>query len=249
MSFDRETLGDVEQFTLTSPTGARVLFGVVANMSSGREFEYLRRIDGIPTVTATGDVDTIVANADEIERDTLSSKVSDLIARYPGLHIGVEGKNAKAGATQASMFRGLMLGLVGVYLVLSFQLRRCVEPIIVMSIIPFALTRVVFGHIALGLDLTLPSMLGFVPLAGIVVDDSILLVNFIKSERDPGVTRVAEAAVQAAKARLRAILLTSVTMIAGVLPLLPETGLQAQRLIPLVASIAFGLPARFSPFL
>jgi HAE1 family hydrophobic/amphiphilic exporter-1 len=96
---------------------------------------------------------------------------------------------------------------------------------------------------ALGLDLTLPSMLGFVSLAGIVVNDSILLVNFIKSEHEPGVTRVAEAAVQAAKARFRAILLTSVTTIAGVLPLLTETSLQAQVLIPLVASIAFGLLA------
>lgn len=242
-AFDRETLGDVEQFTLTSPTGARVPFGVVADVSTGREYESLRRIGGIPTVTVTGDVDTTVANADEVVRDTLSSKVPDLMTRYPGLDIGVEGQNAEAATTQASMLRGLMLGLIGVYLVLSFQLRSYVEPIVVMSIIPFALTGVVFGHMALGLDLTLPSMLGFVSLAGIVVNDSILLVNFIKSEHEPGVTRVAEAAVQAAKARFRAILLTSVTTIAGVLPLLTETSLQAQVLIPLVASIAFGLLA------
>jgi HAE1 family hydrophobic/amphiphilic exporter-1 len=242
-SFDRETLGDVEQFTLTSPTGASVPFGVVAEVSSGREYESLRRIDGIPTVTVTGDVDTTVANADEIVRDTLSSKVPDLLAQYPGLDIGVEGQNAEAGTTQASMLRGLALGLIGVYLVLCFQLRSYVEPIVVMSIIPFAFTGVAFGHLALGLDLTLPSMLGFVSLAGIVVNDSILLVNFIKSEQEPGVTRVAEAAEQAARARFRAILLTSVTTIAGVLPLLTETSLQAQVLVPLVASIAFGLLA------
>lgn len=242
-SFDRETLGDVAQFTLTSPTGARVPFGVVADVSPGREYEALRRINGIPTVTVTGDVDTSIANADEIVRDTLSSKVPDLLARYPGLAIGIEGQNAEAQTTQASMLRGLMLGLIGVYLVLSFQLRSYIEPLIVMAIIPFALTGLVFGHMALGLDLTLPSMLGFVSLAGIVVNDSILLVNFIKSERAPGVTRIADAAIQAAKARFRAILLTSVTTIAGVLPLLTETSLQAQILIPLVASIAFGLMA------
>lgn len=216
---------------------------MVAELSTGREYESLRRIDGIPTVTVTGDVDTTVANADEIVRATLSSMVPDLMAEYPGLGIEVEGQNAEAGTTQASMMQGLMLGLIGVYLVLSFQLRSYVEPIVVMSIIPFALTGVVFGHMALGLDLTLPSMLGFVSLAGIVVNDSILLVNFIKSEHEAGVTRVAEAAVGAAKARFRAILLTSVTTIAGVLPLLTETSLQAQFLIPLVASIAFGLLA------
>jgi HAE1 family hydrophobic/amphiphilic exporter-1 len=242
-SFDRETLGDVEQFTLTSPTGARVPFGVVADVSTGREYESLRRIDGVPTVTVTGDVDTTIANADEIVRDTLSSQGARPHGPIPGPGHRGRGPERRGRNDAGVDAPGAALGLIGVYLVLSFQLRSYVEPIVVMSIIPFALTGVVFGHLALGLDLTLPSMLGFVSLAGIVVNDSILLVNFIKSEHEPGVTRVAEAAVQAAKARFRAILLTSVTTIAGVLPLLTETSLQAQVLIPLVASIAFGLLA------
>lgn len=240
---DRDTLGDLEHFTLLAPDGSLVPFGVVAELVPAQDYAVQKQIGGVPTVTVTGDVDTTVANADEIVRDTEAHFVPELLARYPGLSIHVQGQNAEAATTMTSMINGLLLGLIGVYLVLSFQLRSYVEPVVVMVIIPFALIGVVFGHMALGLNLSLPSMLGFVSLAGIVVNDSILLVNFIKSEHDPVVTRVADAAPKAALARFRAILLTSVTTIVGVLPLLTETSLQAQILIPLVASIAFGLLA------
>ena len=240
---DRNSLGDFDQFTLLAPNGALVPLGVVAALSPARDFAALRQVNGVPTVTVTGDVDTSVANADEIVRDTLAQFGPTLAARYPGLHIDVQGQNAEASTTMRSMFSGFALGLVGVYLVLSFQLRSYVEPVVVMVIIPFALIGVIFGHVALGLNLSLPSLLGFVSLAGIVVNDSILLVNFIKSEHEQGVRRVADAAQNAALARFRAIFLTSVTTIVGVLPLLTETSLQAQVLIPLVTSIAFGLLA------
>lgn len=242
-SADRDTLSDLEDFTLLAPNGSLVPFGVVAELVSARDFAVLQQINGVPTVTVTGDVDTAVSNADEIVRDTQAQFVSELFARYPGLELEVRGQNAEAATTINSMVNGLLLGLIGVYLVLSFQLRSYVEPVVVMAIIPFALIGVVFGHMALGLNLSLPSMLGFVSLAGIVVNDSILLVNFIKSEHAPGVTSVAEAAPKAALARFRAVLLTSVTTVVGVLPLLTETSLQAQILVPLVASIAFGLMA------
>ncbi len=111
-----------------------------------------------------------------------------------------------------------------------------------MVIIPFALIGAVAGHILLGLDFTMPSMLGFVALSGVVVNDSILLVNFTKHYH--GDTKnVAEAAPQASQARFRAIVLTSLTTIAGLLPILSETSLQAQILTPLVTSLAFGLMA------
>ena len=240
---DRDTLSDLENFTLLAPNGSLVPFGVVAELVPARGFAVLEQINGVPTVTVTGDVDTAVANADEIVRDTEEQFLPELVARYPGLKLDVQGQNAEAATTMSSMINGLLLGLIGIYLVLSFQLRSYVAPVVVMVIIPFTLIGVVFGHMALGLNLSLPSMLGLVSLAGIVVNDSILLVNFIKSEHAPGVTRVAEAAPKASLARFRAILLTSVTTVVGVLPLLTETSLQAQILIPLVTSIAFGLMA------
>ncbi|MEO0702770.1 MAG: efflux RND transporter permease subunit [Pseudomonadota bacterium] len=242
-AFDRDALSDLENLTLVAPNGSLVPFGVVAELEPARDYAVMKQINGMPTATVTGDVDTAVANADEIVRATRAEFIPELLARYPGLAFDVQGQNAEADTTMTSMINGLALGLIGVYLILSFQLRSYVEPVVVMVIIPFALIGVVFGHMALGLNLSLPSMLGFVSLAGIVVNDSILLVNFIKSEHEPGVTSVAEAAPKAALARFRAILLTSVTTVVGVLPLLTETSLQAQILIPLVASIAFGLLA------
>ncbi|MEO1686432.1 MAG: efflux RND transporter permease subunit, partial [Pseudomonadota bacterium] len=187
------------------------------------------------------DVDPTLGNADEIVRDVAARFLPELTARHPGLTAGAEGQNAAASETRGSMAVGIGIGLLVVYLALSLQLRSYVEPAVVMVIIPFALIGAVASHLALGIDLSLPSFLGLASLAGIVVNDSILLVHFIKAAAARGDGSVSEAAPLAAMARFRAILLTSVTTVAGVLPLLAETSLQAQVLIPLVASIAGGL--------
>ncbi len=140
------------------------------------------------------------------------------------------------------MMTGFALGLVGIFLLLSFQFRSYVEPLIVMVIIPFSFMGAIAGHLLLGLDFTMPSILGFVALAGVVVNDSILLVEFIKDHHG-NVKSVELAGPLAVKARFRAIMLTSLTTIAGLMPILSETSLQAQVLIPLVTSLTFGLTA------
>ncbi len=239
----RDSLGDLDGFTVQTPHGERVPLSAVAQIEEDRGYTRISRVDRMPTVTVTGDVDTAIANANEIVSDAEARFLPELRQRYPGLLVGTEGQNAEAATTQRSMFAGLLIGLAGVFLLLSFQFRSYAEPLVVMTIIPFALVGAVFGHLALGLDFSLPSTLGLISLAGIVVNDSILLVNFIKDEHEPGVVTVADAAPKGAAARFRAILLTSVTTIVGVTPLLFETSLQAQVLIPLVTSIAFGLLA------
>ena len=138
------------------------------------------------------------------------------------------------------MLRALLIGLIGIFVILSFQFRSFIEPLTVMVAIPLALIGVVWGHVFMGIPLSLPSMLGFASLAGIVVNDSILLVEFIKHRRRAGST-TPEAAQAASRDRFRAVLLTSLTTILGLLPLLTETSLQAQILIPLVTSVIFGL--------
>ena len=134
------------------------------------------------------------------------------------------------------------MGLAAIFLVLSFQFRGYVEPMVIMAAIPVGLVGVVIGHLALGLDLSMPSLVGFVSLAGVVVNNAIVLVTFIRIRRARGESAAA-AACGAARQRFRAVLLTSLTTVAGVLPLLTETSLQAQILIPLVTSLAFGLAA------
>jgi len=132
------------------------------------------------------------------------------------------------------------LGMLGVYILLALQFRGYVAPLTVMLVIPSALIGMMYGHLALGLDLTMPSIVGMASLFGVVVNDSILLVVFIRTARAHGMP-VRQAALQAGTQRFRPILLTSVTTIAGLTPLLAETSLQAQILIPLAASLAFGL--------
>jgi len=238
---DRNSLGDLELFTIETPSGHRVPLGTVAEILSDRSFTRINRIDRVPTVTITGDVLLGVANANEVVTDTEARFLPQLLAGYPGLSASTEGQNAEGAKTQASMVVALATGLIFVFILLSFQFRSYTEPVVVMVLIPFALIGAVWGHLLLGIDFALPSMLGFISLAGIVVNDSILLVQFIKNEHAPDMDTVADIAPLGAKARFRAILLTSVTTIAGMLPLLFETSPQAQVLIPLVTSISFGL--------
>ncbi|MHC4849309.1 MAG: efflux RND transporter permease subunit, partial [Planctomycetota bacterium] len=149
---------------------------------------------------------------------------------------------SEGAQTQKSMMMALLIGMIGVFVLLSFQFRSYLEPITVMLAIPFALIGVIWGHWAMGLALTMPSIMGFASLAGVVVNDSILLVAFLKRRRQAG-QPIDEAARSASRDRFRAILITSMTTVAGLLPLLAETSLQAQVLIPLAASIVFGLMA------
>ncbi len=239
---DRDSLADLDDFTISLPGGDLVPLHAVAVIEQQRGYARINRINRVRTVTIQGDVDVRLANANEIIADMRSRFLPAFEKRHPQVRVLIEGQDKEAGTTQKSMISGFILGLFGVFLLLSFQFRSYIEPLVVMIVIPFAFIGVIFGHLLMGLDFTMPSMLGFVALAGVVVNDSILLVNFIKDRHGPGMT-VSQAAPLAARARFRAILLTSVTTIAGLLPILAETSLQAQILVPLVTSLAFGLLA------
>ncbi|MEL6999157.1 MAG: efflux RND transporter permease subunit [Pseudomonadota bacterium] len=239
---DRGTVADVLVFSIKTPTGDRVPLEALADVEEGRGYAVLRRIDGQPTITVTADVDTALGNADEIVRDTVANYLPELVAHHPGILAQVKGASAAADETQSSMATGLIIGLLLIFMVLSIQLRSYAEPVVVMAIIPLAFTGAVAGHLALGIDISMPSMLGFASLAGIVVNDSILLVHVLKDKRAEGLSAV-EAAPIAVLSRFRAIFLTSITTVVGVTPLMFETSLQAQPLIPMVTSIAFGLSA------
>ncbi len=229
-----------DDFIITRSDGSNVPLSVVANVEIGQGYARINHENGMRSVTVQGSIDTRSANANAIVSDTLARFIPELRAKYPSVAIDVEGQNAEAGKTQKSMLKGFLIGLIGVFLLLSFLFRSYVEPIVVMLVIPLSLTGAIFGHMAMGLDFSMPSMLGFVALAGVVVNNSILLVDFVKREHGDAAT-VAIAAARAARARFRAIFLTTTTTAAGLLPILTETSLQAQILIPLVASLVFGL--------
>jgi len=236
----KNALRDFEQLSLFNNQGVDIPLSAIARVEEKREFSRITRIDHQRTVTILGDIDADIANTNEIIADTRERFLGGLQQRYPGMYISLEGEVKNSQETNTSVLTGFMLGICGVYFLLSFQFRNYREPLVVLMNIPLALIGVVWGHKLMGLDITMPSMIGFVSLAGVVVNDSILLVEFVKRRCLEGMV-LHDAAGQAVRDRFRAIFLTSITTIAGMLPLLAETSLQAQVLIPLVASVVFGM--------
>ncbi|MDJ0740056.1 MAG: efflux RND transporter permease subunit [Gammaproteobacteria bacterium] len=232
--------GDLDGLSIVGRNGALVPLGVAVDVDETRGWARIHRVDGERAVTVQGDVHSDIANAQELLNLAGRSLFPQLEQKYRGLRVDVQGQSSESAETGRSIVRNVLLGMVGIYILLALQFRGYVAPVTVMSVIPTALIGVVFGHIALGLDLTLPSIVGMASLFGVVVNDSILIVVFIRDACARGVA-VVDAAKQAGRARFRPIVLTSITTIAGLTPLLAETSMQAQILIPLAASLAFGL--------
>ena len=237
----KDELADFDSFPIIHPiSGAVIPLSHVADISPTRSFSRIHRVDNQRTVTVYGDIDNEKNNTGEVIGDLKKNKLSELEAQFPNTRISFQGEVKEGAETQGSMKTAFILGLAGVFILLSFQFRSYAEPLVVMLNIPLAFIGVVWGHWLMGLDITMPSLLGFVSLAGIVVNDSILLVEFVKRHVSEGMS-VHDAAARASHDRFRAVLLTSLTTIAGMTPLLFETSLQAQILIPLATSIVFGI--------
>ncbi len=237
---DRLTADDLQQLTITGPSGSQIPLPNIARIDEVRGWARINRVDRQRTITVYGDVQREIANSQELlglaNRDILPI----IKQNYPGVVVDIKGASENSADTSKSIVQNVILGMIGVYFLLALQFRGYLAPVTVMSVIPTALIGVVFSHMALGLDMTMPSIIGMASLFGVVVNDSILLVVFIRDARRQG-TDVHIAAKQAARARFRPIVLTSITTIAGLTPLLLETSLQAQILIPMAASLAFGL--------
>ncbi len=231
---DNTNLEDIKRLKIKG-----VPLSEIAHIKELRNYSRINRIDKQRVVTVQGEIDTRKANAAEILAHTQKKFFPVLKEKYPNVEVKVYGQAKESQKTGKSFASGFAVGLFLIFLLLSLQFKSYLEPIIVMSIIPLTFIGVVWGHFIMGINLAFPSIMGYVSLAGIVINGSILLVLFLKSH--VGVLGFDNALVQAAKDRFTPIMLTSVTTMAGLLPLLFETSLQAQVLIPLVVSIVFGL--------
>ena len=239
---DRSSLADLEYFSVTLADGTQAPIASVAILENYRGYARIARIDGQRTVTVQGNLDPAIANAAELSRTFRQELLPELNERYPDVRISLGGQSEETAKTGASFARAFLIGVIGIFILLSFQFRSYIEPLVVMVAIPFALIGVIWGHIVMGISLSMPSVMGFISLAGVVVNDSILLMEFIKLRRQEGQS-VSDAARQASRERFRAVMLTSLTTIAGLAPLLSEKSLQAQVLIPIATTIVFGMMA------
>ena len=236
---ERRYLASLEELPIRLPDGSFIPLKSVASWSSQQGFEALRHANSKLAVSVTADVDSTQNSIQDITNDLREVTLPALTSRY-SINYSLEGRAASQRDTFADLMIGGMVAFALIYLVLAWVFASYGWPLLVMVAIPLGLTGAVLGHWLMGMDMTILSLFGFFGLSGIVVNDSIILVIFYKHIRTRGVA-IHEALVEAACQRLRAVLLTSLTTIAGLTPLLFETSRQAQFLIPMAVSIAFGL--------
>ena len=242
---EQATLATIGSMKVLSPAGESVALSSVVKWKNQQGFDVMRHVDGLLAVTVIGEVDKSLNNPNEILSRLEETTLKELTARY-GLSYSLEGQSARQQETFADMKIGMMIGLATIYIVLAWVFGSYGWPLVVMMAIPFGLIGAIMGHWWMGLDMTILTMFGFFGLSGIVVNDSIILVSFYKRLREDGM-QIKQALEEAVVQRVRAVFLTSLTTIGGLTPLLFETSLQAQFLIPMAAAIAFGL--MFSTFL
>jgi multidrug efflux pump subunit AcrB len=236
---ERHRTATLERFALVLLDGGIAPLDTVAELLPRQGFETLRHADGRLAVSVSCEVDRTRNNAARIRDQLARDVLPDLAGRY-GVEYSFEGRAADQAETLGDMRAGLLFALAMIYLVLAWVFGSYGWPLVVMAIIPFGVLGALVGHWLMGLELTILSLFGLFGLTGIVVNNSIILVSFYQSLREEGLRREA-AIVEASCQRLRAVLLTSFTTIAGLTPLLFERSVQAQFLIPMAVSIVFGL--------
>ncbi len=237
---DSSSLDDLADQTILMPDGRQMPLNTVVDSEDKRDWAMITRIGSQRTVTVQANVDAREASAQTIVNDLQKNWLNDFIQQHPNVTVSFEGQVARSAETAGSIRRGLLIGLLGIFIILSFQFRSYIEPLIVMLAIPLAFVGAVWGHVLLGWYISMPSLIGAASLAGIAVNNSILLIQFIKEHRSKGMDTIA-AAQQATRDRFRAIFITTTTTIAGLLPLLAETSVQSAAIKPLVISVVFGL--------
>ena len=243
----RGTLLALEEMRIRTPSGEEVPFNIVAKAEYGRGYAAIKRTEMARTINITAEIDEDNGgNGNEVIAKVKEEFLPKLQAEFPGLRVDFEGDAREQAETLESLGRGFLLALLAIYALMAIPFRSYLQPLIVMTAIPFGLVGAIWGHVILGFQLSIMSMLGLVALTGVVVNDSIVLVDFVNRYRAMG-RSVFEAAHQAGLQRFRPILLTTLTTVAGLTPLLLERSVQARFLIPMGVSLAFGV--LFSTFI
>ena len=239
--YPRETAdaGVLQSVYLRAADGMEVPLGEVVRFENKQGFARIKREDGQRQVAVTAEIDTAVTNSDKVIESLNRDGIFEIASKY-GLVLKYAGKAEEQLQTQKDMFTGAIFGLIAIFIILAWVFGSYSRPLVVMSIIPLSFVGATFGHLLLGYDMTILSQIALVGLAGIVVNDSIILVTTIDERLRRGEDFVT-AVVDGTRDRLRAVILTSLTTIGGITPLLFETSFQAQFLVPMAITLVFGL--------
>jgi multidrug efflux pump subunit AcrB len=230
---------DIEQLLIRTPSGSDVPLMEIADVKRGRAYTTIERRNARRTVTVTADVDPIDQTAQVMA--TLDAEVLPQLAQYyPGLSYGYEGRQADLSESTQKLVNGLIFALLGVFVMLAIPFRSYLQPVIVMVSVPFGIVGAVLGHIMMGYSLSLMSLMGIIALSGVVVNDSLVLIDYSNQLRSQG-TSLSEAVRLAGRRRFRPIILTSLTTFGGLAPIIFETSRQAKFMIPMALSLGYGI--------
>ncbi len=237
---ERSNLSDIRQFRVTTPSGEAIPLEELAEVSFGTAPSTIRRIDGRRIVTITAEVDRSIITGSEVNAEVTHTIMPAAQERYPALRYSFGGEQREQQRAMGGMIRGFILALFVMYALLAIPFGSYVEPLIIMAAVPFGFIGAAFSHLFMGIDLGMLSMFGLVGLSGVVVNDSLVLLDFVNAEHRGG-RPMEEAILTAAKVRFRPILLTTLTTFLGVFPMIIERSVQAQFLVPMAVSLGFGV--------
>jgi multidrug efflux pump subunit AcrB/outer membrane protein TolC len=238
---DRRLIASVDDLVLRTPKGGEIALRDAAQVEHGRSYTIIRRTDGKRTIRVKSDVNEKESNSQEIIGAVFATVVPELEARHPGLSAQSSGRQKSNDEFIDFLKFAYILALLGIYVLLAIPLASYAQPLfVVMMSIPFGIIGAILGHLLLGYDLSLISLMGMVALSGVVVNSAIVLVDAANGFREEGCDAM-EAALRAGKERFRAVLLTTVTTFGGLVPMILETSLQARLLVPMAISLGCGV--------
>jgi multidrug efflux pump subunit AcrB len=236
----REAFSSLRYAVITTPEGKKVMLGDVVEINQQPGVSSIRREGGYRSVYVYGSIDEELVEPNQIVEQVNSEIIPDILANYPGVKSELGGTIEEQQAQQNEQMIFFIAGMIIVYILLAVPLKSYAQPLIIMSVIPFSLTGAIWGHYWFGLDLSMMSTFGLIAAAGVVVNDSLVMTDYVNQVRAKGVA-IKEAVIEAGCARFRAITLTSITTFVGVLPIMFETSLQARFVIPMAVALGFAV--------
>jgi len=237
---ERVSIGDLEDMYIRTNNGEAVPFSSIADFDMQPGYAQINRVEGERSVAVNADIIESMVEPNVVNTDIKNNFFPELKSRYPSVDYREDGGTAEQASIIQDMARGMLFAIFGIYALLAIPLRSYTQPLMIMGVIPFGIVGAIVGHLVVGIPVNFMSFLGIIALSGVVVNDSIILVNFVNKAKRKGIP-IIDAVVNGGIRRFRAILLTSLTTFFGLLPILLETSMQAQFLIPMATSLAFGI--------
>ncbi len=237
---ERESISSLETMFIRTPQGDEVPFASVAEVDYGRGYSSIRREDRQRIVSVKANVDRSLVSPEQVLESMMQVELPKILTKYPGVTYGLAGEAEERATSMGGLAQGFLMAMLVVYGLLAIPLKSYAQPLVIMSVIPFGAIGAVIGHFIMGIDLVFFSLMGIIALAGVVINSSLVLVDYVNRQREVGV-HMREAVLKAGQVRFRPILLTSLTTFFGLVPLMSSGDPSTYFMVPMAVSLAFGL--------